>query len=64
MEFLLSVEASKIWVEHFNESIRSEVSPAQGARAAKDLKIIRPTVEEITKGVPEVIKQWRNTFGV
>jgi iron(III) transport system substrate-binding protein len=64
MEFLLSVEASKIWVEHFNESIRPEVSPEQGIRAAKDLKIIRPTVEEITKGVPEVIKQWRNTFGV
>ncbi|GAC1552603.1 MAG: extracellular solute-binding protein [Beijerinckiaceae bacterium] len=64
MEFLLSVEASKIWVEHFNESIRPEVSPDQDIRAAKDLKIIRPTVEEITKGVPEVIKQWRNTFGV
>lgn len=64
MEFLLSVEASKIWVEHFNEPIRPEVSPEPGARAAKDLKIIRPTVEEITKGVPEVIKQWRNTFGV
>jgi iron(III) transport system substrate-binding protein len=64
MEFLLSVEASKIWVEHFNESIRPEVSPEQGIRAARDLKVIRPTVEEITKGVPEVIKQWRNTFGV
>ena len=23
-----------------------------------------PTVEEITKGIPEVIKQWRETFGV
>jgi iron(III) transport system substrate-binding protein len=64
MEFLLSVEASKIWVEHFNESMRPEVSSVQGVRSAKDLKIIRPTVEEITKGVPEVIKQWRSTFGV
>jgi iron(III) transport system substrate-binding protein len=64
MEFLLSVEASQIWVEHFNESMRPEVSPLPGVRAAKDLKIIRPTVEEITKGVPEVIKQWRTTFGV
>jgi iron(III) transport system substrate-binding protein len=25
--------------------------------------VIRPTVAEITKGVPEVIKQWRDTFG-
>jgi iron(III) transport system substrate-binding protein len=64
MEFLMTEGASRIWVEHFNESIRPEVSAVEGARAAKDLKIIRPTVAEITKGVPEVIKQWRETFGV
>jgi iron(III) transport system substrate-binding protein len=64
MEFLMSVEASKIWVDHFNESIRPEVSAANNATSAKDLKIIRPTVAEITKGVPDVIKQWRETFGV
>ncbi len=64
MEFLLSEDASRIWVAHFNETIRPEVSAAKGAKSAKDLKIIRPTVAEITKGVPEVIKQWRETFGV
>lgn len=64
MEFLMSEGASQIWVEHFNESIRPEVSATMGAKSAKDLKIIRPTVAEITKGVPEVIKQWRETFGV
>jgi iron(III) transport system substrate-binding protein len=64
MEFLMSEGASRIWVEHFNESIRPEVAATEGAKSAKDLKIIRPTVAEITKGVPEVIKQWRETFGV
>jgi iron(III) transport system substrate-binding protein len=64
MEYLLSAPASQVWVEHFNESIRPEVSPRPGVKAAKDVKIVRPTVEEITKGVPEVIKQWRDTFGV
>src|SRR4030088_591960 len=64
MEFLMSEGASRIWVEHFNESIRPEVSAYEGAKSAKDLKIIRPTVAEITKGVPEVISQWRETFGV
>jgi iron(III) transport system substrate-binding protein len=64
MEFLMSEGASRIWVEHFTESIRPEVSATEGAKSAKDLKIIRPTVAEITKGVPEVIKQWRETFGV
>jgi iron(III) transport system substrate-binding protein len=64
MEFLMSEGASRIWVEHFNESIRPEVAASVGAKSAKDLKIIRPTVAEITKGVPEVIKAWRETFGV
>src|SRR6202163_829044 len=63
MEFLLSTAASQIWVDHFTESIRPEIPASKQAKPAKDLMIIRPTVAEITKGVPEVIKQWRETFG-
>jgi iron(III) transport system substrate-binding protein len=64
MEYLLTREASQIWVEHFNESMRPEVKPLGNAKSAADVKTIRPTVEEITKGIPEVIKQWRDLFGV
>ncbi|GAC1540441.1 MAG: extracellular solute-binding protein [Myxococcales bacterium] len=64
MEYLMSTEASKIWVEHFGESMRPEVPPFQGGKSAKDLKTIRPSVDEINKGIPEVTKQWRDTFGV
>lgn len=64
MEYLLSTEASQIWVEHFNESMRPEVKALGGAKSAADVKTIHPTVEEITKGIPEVIRQWRDTFGV
>lgn len=64
MEYLLSTEASKIWLTDFNESMRPEVSPPAGLISAKDLKTIRPSLEEITKEIPQVIKQWRDTFGV
>src|SRR5712692_6253681 len=64
MEYLLSAQASQNWVDHFFESLRPEVSPPPGVVAAKDVKTIRPTVDEIFKGIPEVIKQWRDTFGV
>jgi iron(III) transport system substrate-binding protein len=64
MEYLLSPEASQIWVDHFNESMRPEISAPPGVKAAKDVKTIRPSVEEISAGIPEVIKQWRDTFGV
>jgi iron(III) transport system substrate-binding protein len=64
MEYLMSVQASKVWVDHFGEPIRPEVSSSTGVKSAKELKTIRPSVEEIFKGIPEVIKQWRDTFGV
>src|SRR6202521_1230777 len=64
MEYLMSVDASKVWVNHFFEPIRPEVSPSTRLKSAKELKTIRPSVEEIFKGIPEVIKQWRETFGV
>jgi len=64
MEYLMSVDASKVWVDHFGEPIRPEVSASTGMKSAKELKTIRPSVEEIFKGVPQVIKQWRETFGV
>ncbi|WP_233870631.1 ABC transporter substrate-binding protein [Paraburkholderia adhaesiva] len=64
MEYLLSVDASKIWVDHFFESIRPEVAAAPDIKSANELKVIRPDSDEIVKGIPEVIEQWRNTFGV
>jgi iron(III) transport system substrate-binding protein len=64
MEYLLSPRASKIWVAHFGESMRPEVPPDHGVTSAKDVKTIRPSVEEITTGIPQVIKEWRETFGV
>jgi iron(III) transport system substrate-binding protein len=64
MEYLLSPPASKVWVDHFGESIRPEVGPLPGVKSAKDVKVVNPSVEEVAKGIPEVIKAWRDTFGV
>jgi iron(III) transport system substrate-binding protein len=64
MEYLLSPPASQVWVEHYGESIRPEVNPLPGVKSAKDVKVVNPSVEEVSKGIPEVIKAWRDTFGV
>jgi iron(III) transport system substrate-binding protein len=64
MEYLLSPEASQIWIDNFGETMRPEVTPPAGTVAAKDVKTVTPSVEEIFKGIPQVIKQWRDTFGV
>lgn len=63
MEFMLSEEHAKISVQARNESLRPEVSPLTGAKPFTEAKIIRLSVAEIQKGIPEVIEQWRDTFG-
>jgi iron(III) transport system substrate-binding protein len=63
MEYLDSVDAAKINAKHFAIPLRPEVPSPPGAKPISEIKTIRPTVAEIDKGVPEVIEQWRDTFG-
>ena len=37
---------------------------ARRAQASSEMKLIQPSVDEIVKGIPEVIEQWRDTFGI
>ena len=62
MEFLYSIEASEINAKHFNIPLRPEGPGAPGTQPISKIKVIRPTVEEVAKGIPEVIEQWRDTF--
>jgi iron(III) transport system substrate-binding protein len=39
------------------------VPPPPGAKPISEIKTIRPSVAEIDKGIPDVIEQWRDTFG-
>lgn len=63
MEYLNTVEAAKINAKHFGIPLRPEVPAPPGAKPISEIKTIRPTVEEVEKGIPEVIEQWRDTFG-
>ncbi|UYN97630.1 MAG: extracellular solute-binding protein [Enhydrobacter sp.] len=63
IEFLNSTEASRINAAHFAVPIRPEVTSPPGLRPLQSVKTIRPTVSEIAQGIPEVIDQWRETFG-
>ena len=63
MEYLNSVEVAKINARHFAIPLRPEVLPAPGIKPISEIKTIRPSVAEIVKGIPDVIEQWRDTFG-
>ena len=63
MEYLYSIEASQIDVKHFTAPMRPEVAVAPGEKPVAEVKSFHPTNEQIDKGIPEVIEQWRDTFG-
>jgi iron(III) transport system substrate-binding protein len=64
MEFLLSKDGNEIMVKHFQDPVNKLVKPAAGGKALSEIKTIRPTYDEIDKGIPEVKELFRDTFGV
>ena len=64
VEFLLTKEAAEVQVKNHSLSVVKGVKSAPGAKPLEDIKVIRPSEEEIAKGIPEVKEQFRDTFGI
>ena len=64
MEFLLSKAAGEVQVKSHSLSVVKGVAPGAGAKPLESIKVVRPTEAEITKGIPEVKEQFRDTFGI
>ena len=64
VEFLLDKEAAEVQVKNHQLSVIKGIKPAPGAKPLEEIKVIRPTEEEIAKGIPEVKEQFRDTFGI
>jgi iron(III) transport system substrate-binding protein len=64
MEFMLSKEAAEVQVKTHNLAVIKGVAPAPGAKPLEEIKVVRPSEEEIAKGIPEVKEKFRDTFGV
>lgn len=63
MEWLLNEEYSRMMAADGTEPIRVDVSPRPGVPALSTQKVIPLTIAEIRKGIPELVEQWRDTFG-
>jgi iron(III) transport system substrate-binding protein len=64
MEYLYSKECNEIMVKLRQDSINKSVKPLPGAKSLAEIKTVRPTYEEIEKGIPEVKELFRDTFGI
>jgi iron(III) transport system substrate-binding protein len=62
MNWLLSKECAQVLSDNFQTPVRDDVPPKPGAKPLSEVKVLHLTTEEIAKGVPEVIEQWRDTF--
>jgi len=63
-EFLHSREAGAIVVDEYGSPLRDDIEPRPGVLKVNQMKLIQPSVDEIVKGIPECIEQWRDTFGI
>lgn len=64
MEFLFSTENAKVISENFEQSLRPEVLPAPGAKSLAEVKVVSPTLDEISKNLPGNKEKWKETFGM
>jgi len=63
MNWLLSAECAKVLADNFQTPVRDDVPPNPAAKPTSQVRLMRLTTEEIDKGVPQSIEDWRDTFG-
>lgn len=64
MEFLYSRDTVQEDIEEFGLPLRTDTVLPAGFKKLSEMKTVRPSVEEITAGIPELTEKWRDTFGV
>jgi iron(III) transport system substrate-binding protein len=63
MEWLLSDDFAKFSVANHGDPVHPGLTLTSGQKPLDEVKLMSLSVAEIAKGVPEVIEQWRDTFG-
>jgi iron(III) transport system substrate-binding protein len=62
MDFLTGPEYSRILAENFEQPLRPDVKPPQGAKSLSDLHPITPSPADIEKLLPANKQKWKDTF--
>lgn len=64
LSFLLGREHGEIMSDIFEQPLRSDVPPPQGAKPLSEITIISPPLADIERQLRPNIEKWRDTFGM
>jgi iron(III) transport system substrate-binding protein len=63
LEWLLGPEFAELAARDHLAPVRADAPPSLGGKTLSEIKLLTLSTAEIAKGIPEVIEQWRDTFG-
>ncbi|MEA2737772.1 MAG: iron(III) transport system substrate-binding protein [Acetobacteraceae bacterium] len=63
MEWLMSEDFARLSVSNHGDPVHPGLALTSGQKALDQVPVLSLTVEEIAKGVPDIIERWRDTFG-
>ena len=63
VNFMYSKEYSQALVQTFNYPLRGDVKPAAGVPPLDQIKVLRNSVEQLTKDLPDAQRKWREIMG-
>jgi iron(III) transport system substrate-binding protein len=63
MEWLMSETYSRMSVALHGDPVRPGIALTSGQKPLDQVPVLTLSVDEISKGIPEVIEAWRDTFG-
>ena len=63
MEWLMSDAFGKLSVANHGDPVHPGLVLTSGQKPLDQVPVLSLTVEEVAKGVPEIVEQWRETFG-
>jgi iron(III) transport system substrate-binding protein len=63
MEWLMGDDYARLSVANHSDPVHPGLALTSGQQPLDQIKVLALSVDEIAKGVPEVIEQWRDTFG-
>ncbi len=63
LEWMLSLEFATACAEQHMIPVRADAPPMHGGRSLSEIRLLTLTTAELAKGIPEVVEQWRDTFG-